>query len=226
MRMLPLVIVACAGLYGCQTTTVESLPAGASRTCPQEWAGAWIAQDEQRRDQSDGGVYVDKECTATVVMRDAQQKTQTVDMHPNFFDTDGGRYLLLPHTEVAKLLEVHSDPSLPEAKDFVPLRWFRQDRDLALINPDHRRVATWIVQGALNGATSFETDGNCRNVIRGDADAIARVLRDHGGTLFDTEEKAMRFRHVGDDRAALDAAMNKAAREEKRRDAAARRSAK
>jgi len=209
-------------LSGCQNTTVESLPAGATRECPQEWAGAWIGEDDLRRDEADGGMYVDSTCVPGVVMRDAQKSARNTDIHPSFFDAAGGRYVLMPHAEVIKLLELHSDDAAPIPQDFVALRWSVQEQELVLVAADHRRVATWIVQGALNGYTSCHSDGDCLSIIHGDADAIARVLRDHGSQLFDGDEKAIRLRRVGANRAALDAAVAKADKEAKKRDAAAR----
>jgi hypothetical protein len=210
----------CTLLCGCQGTVVEKLPAGSVRECPPEWGGAWIAQDEDGRDAAGGGMLVDRDCNASVISIDAKKVSKTTVMHPKFFEADGIKYVLFEHGEVAEFLDWKDGDSDRPIAGYWPFHWLLDADRLSLEAPEHRRIATWIVQGALDGSTHWSSKNDGWNVIGGDEQAVARLLREHAD-LFDSN-KPLRLRRVGADRAALDAALKRAERDEAKRDAKAR----
>jgi hypothetical protein len=207
-------VLAAALLCGCQVTVVENLPEGADATCPAGWAGAWIGIDERGRDDPDFGVHVDAACVLSVTGADPKDAPPAVTLHPKFLASGDAGVMLLERSEVAQLLEWKpDDPSAPPA-GWVPMHYNRDGDQIALESPDHRRIATLIVNGGIEGAVHWSSSDSGYNVVEGDAAAILARLRDSG--FFERDDPAL-LRRVGNDRRALDRALRQAQRDEERR---------
>jgi hypothetical protein len=213
-----LAMVTAAALCGCQVTVVENLPEGAGTDCPAGWRGAWIGLDELGRDDPDFGVHVAADCTLVVAAADPNDPPPDAPLHPRFVGSGDGGMLLIGRDEVARLLEWKPDDPDAPPSGWVPLRWRRDGDSLEIESPDHRRIATLIVNGGLDGAVHWSSPDSGYNLVKGDAVSARQQL--HDNDFFDGDDPTF-LRRVGDDRRALDRALQRAKREEDRRAKAA-----
>ena len=213
-RRLVAALVALA-LSACQSTMLENLPADAASECPAEWRGAWIALDADSGRHEDAGFVVDGACALTLV-EIHQGKPRELAFTPRFARARGKQVVLFASGEAARMLE--QDP--PEKPGWYPFEWRRHDDVLVLRAPDHRRIATLVVNGALDGSVSWSKN-DAFVFVAGDPPAIAQALDDErvsfGG------EGGARAQRVGEARRDLDRALERAQREAKRREARAKR---
>ncbi len=194
--MIRLVLMLCGAmvLAGCQMTVVENLPEGAGVACPEEWPGAWIGIDEDG-ERSDAGAFVDEACVVTLVevKRDELQEWK---LKPRF----APGLALFEHSEVAHAVELDADDDQPSG-GWWPFRWSRSGDRIVLHAPDHRRVATLIVNGALAGETHWTGRDSGWNALSGDAAAIRTVLADE--PIFG-RDSGIRMQRIGAKRRDLD----------------------
>jgi len=208
-----LVGAACVvGLAACQGTVTETLPEGASTNCPAALRGAWIGLDDGDGAHADAGVYVSDDCTTTVVETHIGA-TRTSTLVPRFLPVGEAGIVLYPHAEVARVLDWKSDTPQPTG-GWWPLEWRRSSKRLVLNLPDHRRIATLIVNGALDGEAHWTSGDSGYNVLRGDAAAIRERLVDD--KLFNRDHD-IEFERVGDARRDLDRAIERARRDARMR---------
>lgn len=200
MRCLALLVLFV--LAGCRSTLLENLPAGATDACPQALRGAWIALDSDTRDAEDAGFVVALDCALTLVEWHDGQWRET-RFEPRHARSRGDALVFFSAREAAPVLELE-----PVPEGWYPFEWRRNDDRLVLRQPDHRRIATLIVNGAIEGRTTWSRDEG-HNVVLGDGAAIAAALQ--GAFAFD-DEGALHARRVGEDRRALDRALARAGR--------------
>jgi hypothetical protein len=196
-------------LAACQSTMVESLPTGATASCPPEWRGAWIGLDADTGEAEDAGFLIAADCATTMIERH-EGKLRETHFSPRFAQVDATRIVFVGHEEAAS--QYKQDP--PARAGWYPFAWERHGEVLALHPPDHRRIATLIVNGALEGATTWDRDEGA-NFVHGDAQAIERALR--GPLGFDGGD-GFRMRRVGEDRKALERAIARVVREDTARE--------
>lgn len=216
------ILVACALLLGaCQMTVVETLPEGAHSNCPSEWPGAWIALDDHMRPDPEIGMVIDAACTIAMVASDPKDVPADLRLKPRFLDQPGISVVLFEHAEIARLIELKADDAEKPQAGWWPFQWARADDTLLLHAPEHRRIATLIVNAAIDGATHWSGRDSGFNVLQGTpAQLRTRLLDDR---LF-ARDTPMRFERVGDDRRALDRALKQAARDAQRRSKGEKRS--
>lgn len=194
-------------LSACQMTVVESLPEGAVAGCEPEWKGAWIALDDEQRRDGDVGMIVDDSCTIEMVAREPEDVPANLRLKPRFIEQPGVSIVLFEHAEIAQLIEIEAGDADRPQGGWWPFQWARADGRLLLHAPDHRRVATLIVNAALDGETHWTARDSGFNVLRGTPEQLrTRLLDDR---LF-SRDAPIRFERVGDDRRALERAMKKA----------------
>ena len=211
----PLLAALCTlVLAACQTTALENLPVGATAECPPEWAGAWIGLDADSGAPEDAGFMVTPDC-ATTMVETHQGKRRETRFSPRFASAGGTNLVFVGPEDAAKLFE----GAPPERAGWYPYAWRRSGDVMALRPPDHRRIATLIVNGAIEGTTTWNrNDGE--NFVFGDAQAIAAALR---GPVGFRDEPGFRLRRVGDTRRDLDRAIDRATRSASQRPERARR---
>ena len=201
-------------LSGCQLTMVESLPAGAVPTCPKEWRGAWIAVDEAGRDDADFGIVVHEDCGVESREKGNPHPAKPPLPHPAFFLTSKGTALaFLGAADAFELIDAPvADGERRPDGGFVVLSWDREGDRMNMRQADHRRVATLIVQGALPGKVTWQSDNASTVIVGGEpnvvADAFNRYDFFEGGGGFG-------LRRVGDDAKALERAIKRAAANQK-----------
>ncbi|HVF34942.1 MAG TPA: hypothetical protein VND91_06430 [Candidatus Saccharimonadia bacterium] len=213
IRTLLLAAVCAVSLTACQGTVVETLPEGVTSDCPAALRGAWIGLDDDDRAHADAGMHVADDCTTTVVETHAG-KTRESTLVPRFLTVGEAGIVLYPHADVARVLDWKADTAQP-AGGWWPLEWRRSGKRLVLHLPDHRRIATLIVNGALDGEAHWTSGDSGYNVLRGDAGAIReRLVED---ALFD-RDREIELERVGDGRRDLDRAIERARRDARSRD--------
>ncbi len=199
-----------AGLIsGCESTSFESIPKGVSDTCEQNWPGGWIALDETGHD-ADFAVFIDKDCTVTNVTG----KTPGVTARARFFTLQAQNYVVLNAIEAQRLLEVEPDnkpvsSEPPNAGGYFILRWSYDNGYLAISAPEHRRVASLIINGAIDGSVERQPNRSLRNEIGGTPEQIQNLFERID--LY-TEHPFAHLRFTGKSRRSLDQAVNKAKR--------------
>jgi len=207
MRTLALLLPLAGVLAGCQVTALQRAPTGATGECPKELRGAWIALDDQGREESDFGVWVHDDCGVESREKGKARPAQQPLPHLATFAGNGRPYVMVTVADARTLLgEETRDEQMPDDA-LLFFRWSRDEQLLTLQQPDHRRVATLVVQGAVPGRVRWENNGGS-SLLTGDADQIADALRRMD--LVDDGE-ALRFKRVGDDGRALDRAIKRAA---------------
>lgn len=224
LRCIGLALAALA-LPACQSTMLESLPTGAATACPAEWRGAWIALDTDTGAREDAGFVVAAvparadaatgDCALTLV-EEHEGKPRELRFTPRFASARGAQLVLFGHEDAARMLE----PDAPPKAGWYPFEWRRSGDVLVLRAPDHRRIATLVVNGALDGSVSWG-DNEGFVFVAGDAVAIAKALDD--GRVAFGGEGGTRAARVGDDRRDLDRALARRQREHERAEARARR---
>jgi hypothetical protein len=209
MDLRRIVMLLCpAALAACQATVVERLPDGTTADCPDEWRGAFVALDEHGQPDGDFAMFVAEDCAIEPLSSDAKDAPPAdLRLHPRFLAR--GNVVLFADPEVRRLLELREDQLRPPESHW-PFRWTRERDVLSLDAPDHRRIATLIVNGALEGATRWTGPDEGFNVLRGDAAALRDALA--GGKLFGAREP-IRLEHVGERRDDAVRAQRRAARD-------------
>lgn len=198
-------------LGACQMTAFEALPEGATTACPKGLPGAWVAQDESKPNEpTDFGVLIHADCS--IESRSKGVKHPASGALPKLtFATAAGEELMLIDTVAAlDLAELKPGDDEHKPSGYVAFAFKREGAIVELRSVDDRRVATLIVQGAVQGTTHVEHSNRnteISNLVKEDAAGTARVLASYD--LFDREDK-MRFRRVGDDARALDRAVKAA----------------
>lgn len=191
MRTLSLAATALA-LSACQSTVVERLPEGTVTDCPAEWRGGFVALDDRGKFDGDFAMFVTDDCAIEPLSADPKDgPPPELRLHPRFLVN--GNVVLFADPEVRQLLELREDELRP-AESHWPFHWTR-DRDvLSLEPPDHRRVATLIVNGGIDGTTHWNSREEGFNILRGEAAALRDVLAN--GNLFD-DAKPIRLAWIG-----------------------------
>ena len=187
----------------CQSTSLENLPTGASTACPPGWPGAWIGLDADSGEAEDAGFLIEHDC-ATTMVETHQGKLRATRFSPRFATAGGAKLVFIGPEDAARLFE----GAPPERSGWYPFAWRRNGDVLALSPPDHRRIATLIVNGAIDGTTTWNRHDGA-NFVFGDAQAIAAALR---GPVAFRDEAGFRLRRVGDTRRELDRAIERATR--------------
>jgi hypothetical protein len=204
-------------LSACQSTMLESLPTGTATACPPEWRGAWIALDADSGAHEDTGFVVAGDCTVTLV-EEHEGKPRELVFTPRFASARGAQLVLFGHEDAAPLIA----PQAPAKPGWYPFEWRRSDDVLVLRAPDHRRIATLVVNGALDGTVSWDDDDKFV-FVTGDAAAITAALGD-GRVSFGGGEGGARAARIGEGRRDLDRALARQKREHARAEASAGRS--
>lgn len=195
-------------LGACQMTAFGSLPQGASNDCPKPLVGAWLAQEEKRGEPSDFGIVVHADCT--VESRSKGEKRPASGPLPQLsvLRQAGSDEIVLIGTAAAfDLADIKPTNADEKPGGYMAFAWKRDDITVELRGIDDRRVATLIVQGAIQGdAHAHQTNRQTEieNFVTEDAAGAARVLSTYD--LFDARNP-MRFRRVGDDAKALERSM-------------------
>ena len=203
------IAVGALALSACQSTMLESLPTGTATACPAEWRGAWIALDADSGAHEDAGFVVDGACTLTLV-EEHEGKPRELRFTPRFASARGAQLVLFGHEDAAPLIE----PQAPAKAGWYPFEWRRNDDVLVLRAPDHRRIATLVVNGALDGTVTWgENEGHV--FVTGDAASITAALSD-GRVSFGGGEGGARAARVGEGRRDLDRALARQKREHER----------
>ena len=203
MRIL-FALLFVAALTGCQVTVLENLPAGATADCPAEWRGGFVGVDRDTNENAAFGVFVDEQCAFSIYDREKDRKAALVSVSPRYLRN----VLLVSSEDVAKVAAAKSDSSDPAPTGWQPFRWNRSGELLQIDPPDHRRIATLIVNGAIDGETRWSNESGS-NLIRGDAQAQLEFLTKH--RLFG-DAPPITLRHVATTRAKLERALDKAHR--------------
>jgi hypothetical protein len=199
-------------LAACQSTSLENLPTGATTACPPAWPGAWIGLDDDTGAPVDVGFLVARDCTTTLVETHEGKPRETA-FSPRFAGGSGTFLVFVRSEDAAHLFEGRA----PQHSGWYPFEWdFAEGGDegdvLSLRAPDHRRIATLIVNGALDGMTTWNRN-ECANFVYGDEAQIATAL--HRAVSF-MPRPDMRLRRVGQTRRDLDRAIARATRAEAR----------
>lgn len=191
LRTLPLAAIALV-LSACQSTVVERLPEGTVTDCPEEWRGAFVALDDRGKFDGDFAMFVTDDCAIEPLSSDPKDgPPPELRLHPRFLAN--GNVVLFADPEVRQLLELREDELRPPESHW-PFHWTR-DRDvLSLEPPDHRRVATLIVNGGIDGTTHWNSREEGFNILRGEPAALRDVLAN--GNLFD-DAKQIRLAWIG-----------------------------
>jgi hypothetical protein len=196
-------------LAGCQLTMVETLPAGATPTCPAEWRGAWIAIDESGRDDGDFGIVVHDDCGVESRDHGNPHPAKPPLPHPAFFQT--GKSKSLAFIGAADALDLIAAPTSDEGEKpstgYVVLAWTREGDRMSLRQVDHRRVATLIVQGAVPGKVNWQSESTSSTLIGGDPNLVAEIFNRYD---FFEQSAPFSLRRVGDDAKALERALKRA----------------
>lgn len=209
LRRIVILLVPIA-LAACQSTVVERLPEGASADCPAEWRGAFVALDENGARDGDFAMFVADDCAIEPLSPDPKDgPPPDLRLHPRFLVGSGSPIVLFADPEVRTLLALREDEMRPPESHW-PFQWSRDGAVLALEAPDHRRVATLIVNGGLEGVTHWNSQQEGFNVLRGDAAALRQVLAN--GNLFE-DRQPIRLEHVGKRRDDAVRAQRKAAKD-------------
>ena len=211
LRTLPLV-AAVLVLSACQSTVVERMPEGTVAECPAEWRGAFIALDDNGHRDGDFAMFVADDCTIEPLSSDPKDgPPPELRLHPRFLAN--GSVVLFADPEVRQLLELREDELRPPESQW-PFHWSRDAAVLTLEAPDHRRIATLIVNGGMRGTTHWNSSDEGFNILRGEPAALRDALGN--GQLFDDADP-IRLEHVGAKRDDAVRAQRKAAKDGKAR---------
>jgi hypothetical protein len=207
---IALLVPLLALLAGCQMTVVERLPEGATTDCDADWPGAWIGIEDDGAD-ADTGVLIDAACRVTLIPGDPGPDDAEVTLAPRFLPEHA--VVLFAEADVAAAVGDDMPPTA-QKDAWLPFRWSRSGDLLELEAPDHRRIATLIVNGAFDGVAHWDGASSGYNVMRGGpAEIRARLAQ---SSLFGDDDP-IRLRRVGDDRKDVDRALKKALRARERR---------
>ena len=204
------VILASLALGACQMTVVEHVPQGAKTECPASVVGAWIALEDDGQDASDFGLLVHDDCTLESRGKDAAHPAHPPLPHLQFFSGAGKDIAFIPTPDAFELGEVKPDDKGYDKAGFMFFAWRRHGDVLELQAPDHRHVASLIVNGAVHGKTLWDNEdqvSSAYNFLSGDEAAIGQLLS-HTDLFGDV--KTMRLRRVGGDEKALNRALRAA----------------
>ena len=197
-------------LAACQSTVVERLPDGTVTDCPAEWRGAFVALDDNGARDGDFAMFVADDCAIEPISPDPKDGPPAdLRLHPRFLAGSGGAIVLFADPEVRQLLELREDELRPP-ESWWPFHWRRDGKVLALESPDHRRVATLIVNGGIEGTTHWNSRQEGFNILRGEPAALREVLAN--GNLFE-ERQPIRLEYVGRKRDDAVRAQRKAAKD-------------
>ncbi len=206
MKLSALLLLSiCLALSGCDATTFESLPAGATSDCAAHWPGGWIALDEQGQDDPDFALFINTKCEIENVT--TKNKSDSVlPIKPQFFNA-AQHYAILGIADGLRLADSPSDAKNLPTQGYFIMRWDYDSQRMALRSPAHKLVATLIVNGAIDGSVSRERTGRTlRNNIGGDPAQIQSLLQNMD--LFGDSAPA-HLRWTGPTRKALDTTLAK-----------------
>ena len=173
-KLLPLLL--CIALAGCESTTFESMPAGVSDACPANWPGGWIAIDNQGHDDPDFAVFVSPQCAIENVSA-ADKTPATAALKPMFWHNAGHDYALLGVIDSYVLMAEKRDADSVPAPGYFMLRWEIENQQMALRAPAHKRIATLIVNGAIDGSVERKKDRSLHNVINANPEQLSTLLQ-------------------------------------------------
>ena len=207
MRTL-LALLAVFTLAGCQVTVLENAPTGATNDCPAEWRGGFAGVEPSTRESAAFGVFIDEACKFEVYDRERSLAEAPRPISPKFFPG----VVLIESKDVAKITDARADQKENFPIGWLPFAWQREDDELKLDAPDHRRIATLIVNGALDGETHWWSADSGANRLRGDADKQAQLL---STTKLFARGQPIVLRHVADERKEFERALERAHRKAK-----------
>jgi hypothetical protein len=215
MRTLVALLLPLA-LGACSMTTFKNLPQGVAEDCPKAAVGAWLAREERPAEPADFGLVVHADCT--VESRDAKHGKRPASgplPRLRFLHEAAGDEVALIDTGAAfDLVDVKRSEDMP-AGSFMAFAWKVESNALTLRQIDDRRVATLIVQGAIQGtaqAKHHNRGTEIANAVEEDAAATANLFRAYD--LF--SDKPLEFKRVGEDAKALERALRPAAKKAKK----------
>lgn len=206
MKLSTLLLMLCyLALSGCDATTFESVPAGATGDCAANWPGGWIALDEQGQDDPDFALFINSKCEIENVT--AKNKSDSALLiKPQFFNA-AQHYAILGIADGLRLADSTDDAKNLPAQGYFIMRWDYDNQRMALRLPAHKLVATLIVNGAIDGSVIRErTARTLRNNVAGDPAQIHSLLQNMD--LFGDSAPA-HLRWTGPTRKALDTTLAK-----------------
>lgn len=200
-----LLLLICLALSGCDATTFESVPAGASSDCATNWPGGWIALDEQGQDDPDFALFINTKCEIENVTA-KNRSDSTLSIKPQFFNA-AQHYAILGIADGLRLADSPDDAKNLPTQGYFIMRWDYDNQRMALRLPAHKLVATLIVNGAIEGSVTRErTARTLRNNVGGDPAQIQSLLQNVD--LFGDSAPA-HLRWTGPTRKALDTTLAK-----------------
>jgi hypothetical protein len=169
-------LLVCIALTGCESTTFDSMPAGASDACPVNWPGGWIAIDDQGHDDPGFAVFVSPQCAIENVSV-TEKSPAPAALKPMFWHNAGHEYALLGVIDSYSLMAEKRDADSVPAPGYFMLRWEIENQQMALRAPAHKRVATLIVNGAIDGSVERKKDRSLHNVINANPEQLRTLLQ-------------------------------------------------
>jgi len=224
LALLLVLLLAVAGLEGCSTTLVESLPVGKITTCDAAWPGDWRGVEHGvGKAAMDERIHINADCTS-FTFTDAE-KTQTEPHVLRLISTRAGDFLTFSSPGDAPKAcfgdgNTHCGTEL--------FRYVRTGDRIVLYKPDHKRVHDALESHAISGYTEMTVDPQTtavngtqtgrgavpdglikartaamddkkvptyHNLIAGQADQITQILKEH--PEFFEEEPYLILQRVG-----------------------------
>lgn len=208
MKFKNLILVMFAlALCACQTSVLRHLPEGAVAACPDSLQGAWRSRAGSNQDD-DFGVVIAADCGIHLLGGCDPLAEEKVIAEPRYWRREDITLMFFPMASVRAADDMPLEESLRDTH--LVLRWSAENANAVVDFPDHRRLATLIVNGAVVGATKW-SGSNGENIIETEAAALTDLLWDP--LFFNTEDRRWLQRFDGN-REALAAALQASAAED------------
>jgi hypothetical protein len=206
MNLRRLLLSLCAlALGACQTSVVRHLPEAAVADCPAALQGAW--RSRAGGGQDDFGVLIAADCSIHLLGGCDPLAEEKIITAARYWQRADITLLFLPMASVRAADDVPLEESLRDTH--LVVRWTAEDAGAVVDFPDHRRLATLIVNGAVNGATQW-SGSTGENIVESDAAALTDLLWEP--LFFNTEDRRWLQPFAGS-REALAAALQASAAE-------------
>jgi len=182
----------CGALAACQRTVFESAPAAAD--CDAALAGQWLSQGDA--DEVDGEVtlHIDASCNLRTLIREKGSERHARPTHVRTARLGKQSVLWVDADWLHQAFDIEPGP-LDEPGDLYVYSYRINDGSLRLRGPDHQRLARAAIARRLE-ADVLQRGGDLTVRVRGDTDAIARIVR--RGKLWQREPE-LRFIRVPDE---------------------------